>query len=162
MQNNEVFEYGYRNGRQLKHFLVDVTAAGYENLLRVLTVAFSANRGGTEEYTHHDGYATHMLLDGSRQLTFFFCYDNPRPPSALSSSAFDALFESITAFPQPIQAPQAAALTWEWLQRIQYPTDEHDGATYKGWRVFNEQFGIVGGHWDAFIAIRPMWMYVPK
>jgi hypothetical protein len=113
MLNQETFEYGYRNGRQLKHFLVDVTAAGYDNLLCVLIIAFSSDKGGGD-YIHSDDYATHMLTDGSRQLSFFFCYGNPRPPSALSSSDFDALYASITAFPEPIQASQAADIVWGW------------------------------------------------
>jgi len=35
-------------------------------------------------------------------------------------------------------------------------------AELPGWRVFNESYGIVGGEWDAFVAIRPAWIYHPK
>jgi hypothetical protein len=160
MPSDEIFEHGYRNGRLLKRFLVDVTAAGYDHLLRVLTVAFSDIVG--HGYTEDTGSATHMLIDGSRQITFFFAHGELRPPSSFSTTAFDALFDAIQAFPQPIRAQQAADLAWEWLQQLPYPEDEHDGATYEGWRVFNQQFGMVGGHWNAFIAIRPMWIYLSK
>ena len=66
------------------------------------------------------------------------------------------------SFPQPASQQQATELVWHWLQHIQYPPDEHDGSSEKGWRAFNEQFGIVDGCWEAFVAIRPMWIYFPK
>jgi hypothetical protein len=43
-----------------------------------------------------------------------------------------------------------------------YGTDEHDGAVAFGFRVYNETFGIVGRCWDAFAAIRPTLIYIPK
>lgn len=55
MSQGEGFEYGYRNGRQLSRFLVDVTGAGDENLLRVLTVAFTDVVGVT--------YGPHFIYD---------------------------------------------------------------------------------------------------
>jgi hypothetical protein len=145
--SNEVFEFGYRNGRQLSHFLVDVTAYDRENLARVMAVAFSDIVSGKRN-------ATHFALSGAKQLVLF-----SQPPSPRSDCN---LAEAAEEFPEPLNLEKAVAFVWEWLQRVEYPQDEHDGTSKKGWRVFNEQFGIVGGCWEAFIAIRPMWIYIPK
>jgi hypothetical protein len=143
MGADEVFEYGYRHGRQVSHFLVDVTAYGRENLFRVLAVAFS-------DSVSREKRATHFSADGSRQLTLF-----ARPPRSDQALAAEP-------FPEPLFCQQASEFVWDWLQRAEYQPDEHDGASEKGWRVFNERFGIVGGCWEAFVAIRPMWIYIPK
>ena len=143
MKSDETFEYGYRHGRQLSHFLVDVTSHGRDNLDRVLAIAFS-------DTVQRMKNATHFHTDGDRQLTLFV--RSPKPGCATGAKPF----------PQPASQPQALDLVWGWLQHVQYPTDEHDGCSEKGWRVFNEQFGIVDECWEAFIAIRPMWIYFPK
>jgi hypothetical protein len=72
------------------------------------------------------------------------------------------LAKAAEQFSEPLNLKKAVAFVWDWLLRVEYPEDEHDGASKKGWRVFNEQFGIVGDCWEAFIAIRPMWIYIPK
>lgn len=160
MSQGDTFEYGYRSGRQIKNFLVDVTAAGYDHLHRALAIAFSDIVDG--EGRQVIGRPSHILADGAHQLTFFRAHGWPRPPSALTRTDFDASFASIAALPPAASADQAAALAWEWLQGLTYPPDEHDGSSYRGWRVFNQQFGIVGGHWDAVVAVRPMWIYLPN
>lgn len=161
MSQDESFEYGYRNGRRLSHFRVDVTSAGDENLLHALTIAFTDVIG--IRYVPRLIAATHLLIEGSRQLTFFRIRGELRR-SLLSSVRFDepALFNQITALQEPIGPQQAAPLVQGWLDQAEYGDDENDGATYKGWRVFNQQFGIVDGYWDAFIAVRPMWIYLSK
>jgi hypothetical protein len=161
MSQGESFEYGYRNGRQLSYFLVDVTSAGDDNLLRVLTIVFTDVVGVT--YGPRFIAATHLLIEGSHQLTFFHIRGELRR-SLLSHSRFDepALFNQIAALPEPVGPQQAAPLVQDWLAQAEYGDDEHDGATYKGGRVFNQQFGIVNGHWGAFIAVRPMGIYLSK
>ena len=143
MKPDETFEYGYRNGRQFSHFLVDVTAHGRDNLDRVLGVAFSDIIAGEKR-------ATHCRVDGHRQLTLF-----TRPPKSVEATA-------AKPFPGPMSCPQVTDFVWWWLQQVRYPTDEHDGSSRKGWRVFNDQFGIVDGCWETFVAVRPMWIYFPK
>ena len=64
MSQDESFEYGYRNGRRLSHFRVDVTSAGGENLLRALTIAFTDVIGVS--YVPRLMAATHLLIEGSR------------------------------------------------------------------------------------------------
>lgn len=139
----EVFEFGYRNGRQLSHFLVDITAYGRENLARALGIACSDIVVGEER-------ATHFCFVGPRRLILFH-----RPPKL-------SPLLKIEAFPAPLGRDQCLAFVWDWLERVQYPWDEHDGHAAKGFRVFNEQFGIVGGCWEAFVAIEAMYVYIPK
>jgi hypothetical protein len=154
MSEREVFEYGYRNGRQLNHFLVDVTSAGFDHLLSVMQVAFSSTSTAKDDGRSVE---THVLIEGSRQLTFFRAFGEMRPPPIS-----DGRFEQIIVLPAPIHAKEGADIVWDWLTHAEYGGDEHDGFAYKGWRVFNQQFGIVDGDWDAFIAVRPMWIYLPK
>ena len=156
MSQDEVFEFGYRNGRQLSHFLVDVTSTGYDHLLSVMQVAFS----GTVDVNYGDTRvkAAHVLIEGSHRLTFFRARGELRRAPPIS----DGRFDQVTVFPAPIGAKQGADIVWDWLAHAEYGRDEHDGAAYKGWRVFNQQYGIVDNHWDAFIAVRPMWINLPK
>jgi len=160
MSQDEVFEGGNRNGRVVQHFLVDVTSAGYDHLLRVLLVAFSDVVGFG--YNERRAFATHMLIDGSRRITFFRVHGGELRRWLLSPSRFDDHLDRITAFPEPIGAEPAAKIVWDWLAQAEYGHDEGDGATYKGWRVFNHRFGHVHDYSAAFVAIRPMWIYLTK
>lgn len=107
--------------------------------------------------------ATHLLREGARQLTFFRSY-GPLRRSLLRGSRFDQLelFTQITPLDEPIGPSRAATLSWEWLDQAAYGVDEGDGASYKGWRVFNQRYGLVDNHGDAFIAVRPTWIYLSK
>src|SRR5262245_36621305 len=129
MPSDDVFEFGYRHGRQVSHFLVDVTAYGRDNLSRVLAVAFSDIVSGEK-------LATHFRVDGTLQLTLF-----TRPSWSTRELAAEP-------FPASLAWQAAVEFVWEWLQRVEYKPDEHDGASKPGWRVFNQQFGIVDGCWD--------------
>jgi arylsulfatase len=61
MPAEQVFEFGYRRGRQVKHFLVNVTAAGRDHLERALAIAFT-------NY-NRELQATHVAVDGGLQRT---------------------------------------------------------------------------------------------
>lgn len=161
MAQGEVFDGGFRNGRRLSHFQLDVSGAGDENLLRTLMVAFTDVVG--VGYSPSFITATHLLVEGSRQLTFFRVRGELQR-SVLSRSRFDEpeLFNQITVLPAAIGPEQAALLVRDWLAQAEYGDDENDGATYKGWRVFNQRFGTVDDHWGAFIAVRPLWIYLSK
>lgn len=149
----------HQNGRLLKHFQVDVTASGREYLAYVLEIAFSDLPGfGIEAKVLTFDHATHLLLEGGRQMTFFRAFGDLKHPWNQPSERFAA----VMALPEPIRAHAAASMAWDWLKTADFGDDENDGATYRGWRVFNHEHGMVDGHWDAFVAIRPMWIYLPK
>jgi molecular chaperone DnaK (HSP70) len=67
--------------------------------------------------------------------------------AALEEAGHLAGFETVELLEEPVAAAFA---------------DEHDGASIKGWRIWNEQFGIVADCWAAFLVIRPMYIYVPR
>ncbi|HEY8503614.1 MAG TPA: hypothetical protein VIL46_03475 [Gemmataceae bacterium] len=113
MASDQVYEFGYRHGRQVSHFLVDVTAHGRDNLSRAPAVAFSATASGEKR-------ATHFRAEGARQLTLF-----ARPP--WSTHAVDA-----EPFPDPLACAEALEFVWDWLRGVQYPPGEHDGASERG------------------------------
>jgi hypothetical protein len=147
MSASASFESGYRHGRQLEHFRLDVTAYGRENLARALGLAFSSIVQGENQATHY----AESVVNGRQRLTLFEC----RP--------WDTVPAEASAFPSPISSQQAMDFVCDWLQRVPYQNgDSHDGGQDKGWRVFNELYGIVGGCWEAFVAIEPMWIYIPK
>lgn len=149
----------YQNGRLLKHFQLDVTASGREYLTHVLTIAFSDLPGfSIEANVLRFDHATHVLTEGRQQMTFFRAFGDLRLPSSHTPEQL----AGTTAFPAPVRAKAAASMAWDWLQTAEFGHDENDGATYHGWRVFNQEHGIVDGHWDAFVAVRPMWIYLSK
>ena len=53
---------------------------------------------------------------------------------------------------------------WGWLQQNppQEKEPDHDGHNGRGFRIFNESWGQVGGEWQAFIAIKPIWAMYGK
>lgn len=161
MSQGEVFDGGFRNGRRLSHFQLDVSGAGDENLLRTLMVAFTDVVDA--DYGPSFIMASHLLIEASRQLTFFRIRGELQR-SVFNRSRFNQpeLFSQITALPEAVGPQQAALLVRDWLAQAEYGEDENDGATYKGWRVFNHRFGIVDDHWGAFIAVRPLWIYLSK
>ncbi len=140
-----VYEFGYRNGRQIKHHLVDVTAGGRDLLASAMAVGF---RG-----IHGPQCATHVAEAG-KALVFF---DRAPRPDSLRDRAW-----VVRPLPTPLDLDGAVEMAWQWLQRADYGRDEHDGAVNRGWHVFNGQFGIVDEVWDTFLAVEPTYLYIPK
>lgn len=75
-------------------------------------------------------------------------------------------------FMSPLDAVQCANEVIAWLKteqaegfNINYSWDmdqDHDGHNSKGWRVYKEDWGHVGGMWQAICAIRPAYMWHGK
>lgn len=135
-------EYGYRNGRQLSHYLIDVTARGREALEHALAVVFTDLVSGRLR-------ATHYTINHQHGLVLMHCLHRSPPEEAV-------------AFAEPLERAEATEAVWQWLADSRYSPDEHDGAVAFGFRVYNETFGIVGDWWGAFAAIRPTLIYIPK
>lgn len=140
------YEYGYRNGRQLSHFLVDVTASGRDGLGYALAIAFRDIHGRVRQACH--------VAEAGKALVFF-----ARPPR---SGGLDGRAWQIRPIDPPLGLDAAVELAWDWLARADYGHDEHDGAVDRGWHVFNGQFGIVDEVWETFVAVEPTYIYVPK
>jgi hypothetical protein len=141
-----VYEFGYKNGRQLSHFLVDVTASGRAELGHAMAIAFSARSGRSRRATH--------VAEAGKALVFF----NRAPgPHDLRDRPW-----VVRALPTPLDLDGAVEMAWQWLERADYGRDEHDGAVEKGWHAFNGQFGIVDQVWETFLAVEPTYIYIPK
>ncbi|PCC68272.1 hypothetical protein SAMN02745121_05160 [Nannocystis exedens] len=138
-----VYEYGYRNGRQMSHFLVDVTASGRDGLMHALAIAFRDLHGRV----------AHVAEAGEALVLF------ARPPRA---SGLDGRPWRLRQVDPPLGLAAAVALAWDWLARADDGPDEHDGPAERGWHVFNGQFGVVDGVWETFVAIEPTYIYIPK
>ena len=71
--------------------------------------------------------------------------------------------KGVTSLPFKMDAKGAADFVSRWLAEQDYgPQPDHDGDNGKGWRLFNETWGHVGGEWQAFVAVRPCWAMYGK
>lgn len=140
-----VFEHGYKNGRQLSHFLVDVTASGRDALGHALALAFAQTIGGGHKRATH-------IAEAGRALIFF-----RRAPANLERRPW-----TVRELPAPLDLAGAVEAAWQWLARVDAGKDEHDGASEPGFHVFNGRFGHVDEVHDAFVAVEPSWIYLPK
>jgi hypothetical protein len=69
----------------------------------------------------------------------------------------------MTRFPAPLDAAAVVAVVRHWLGAVKYaPEPDPDGDNSKGCRVHNEAWGRVGGRWQAFVAIEPVWLEYGK
>lgn len=68
-----------------------------------------------------------------------------------------------TPFPVPMNAETVVPIVTQWLDSQDYgPQPDHDGDNAKGWHVYNEAWGHVGGDYHAFVAIEPAWAMYGK
>jgi predicted TIM-barrel enzyme len=140
-----VFEHGYKNGRQVSHFLVDVTASGRDALAHALALAFAQTIGGGHKRAL-------QVAEAGRALIFFH-----RAPKNLGGRPW-----TVRELPAPLELDGAVETAWHWLRQADYGRDEHDGGADQGWHVFNGPFGIVDEVPEAFVAVEPTWIYLPK
>lgn len=69
----------------------------------------------------------------------------------------------MTPFPFKMDAAGAADFVKRWLAEADYgPEPDHDGHNEKGWRLYNEAWGHVGGDYKAFVAVKPAWAMYGK
>ena len=65
--------------------------------------------------------------------------------------------------PAGSDAQLIAALARNWLNKADYgPQPDHDGDNGKGFRIYVEDWGHVGGRWEAFLAVAPVWAMYGK
>jgi len=87
--------------------------------------------------------ASHYKIDKNHGFIFYWAEDEA---------------DKAIALPYEMDAKQAAAFAWGWLQKQEYPPEpDHDGDNEKGFRVYNEEWGHVGHSHYAFVAIQPEW-----
>ncbi len=68
-----------------------------------------------------------------------------------------------TKLPFPMTLAQAGEFVAGWLEHAEYgKRPDHDGDNDKGWRLFTEIWGMIGGDHAAFAAIEPCWAMYGK
>lgn len=71
-----------------------------------------------------------------------------------------------TPFPVPLAAEAFAEMAWQWLlaqpdSKYQEYLD-HDGDNGKGFKVYNEVWGRIGGNFKTMFAVLPVWAWYGK
>lgn len=65
--------------------------------------------------------------------------------------------------PFKLDAEGAADFARRWLEEQNYgPEPDHDGDNGKGWRLYNEEWGHVGGWTGSIVAVQPRWAMYGK
>ena len=83
-----------------------------------------------------------------------------------SKPAEGHIFGRISPLPYPMEFDIISVMLWNWLQKIpETQWEEHidlDGSTGRGFRMWNERWGFVGGSSHAFCAVRPIHAWYSK
>jgi hypothetical protein len=68
--------------------------------------------------------------------------------------------------PVPLGWKDAADLSWTWLNdqdtKLYHEYLDHDGSNGRGFRVYNEDWGHVGGYSYAVLGVIPVWAWYGK
>lgn len=119
----------------MDNFHFDITSEGNKALKTALSL-FSPSGGKVTGYRE----------DPEKGLVLY-CSDSPHA----------------TKLPYPMTLEQAADFAAGWLEHANYgPRPDHDGDNGKGWRLYCESWGQVGGEWQAFAALQPAWAMYGK
>lgn len=71
--------------------------------------------------------------------------------------------EIVKKLPFSLKNDQMARFAFDWLKQAEYPRQpDHDGINKKGYVIYNESWSQVGEMYQAFIAIKPMWVVYGK
>lgn len=69
----------------------------------------------------------------------------------------------VNLFPMELDCALASSFAWDWLNKQDFKNEpDHDGSNHKGFVVFNEVWGHVGGDSSAIIAVGPAWAMAGK
>lgn len=121
----------------MDNFHFDMTSRGVHTLRQALALFGAAVEAGDPE-RRVCGYA----IDPERGMVL---YCSPSPQATL--------------LPFEMSLAQAAEFAHEWLvQRADYgQRPDIDGDCEKGWRLYCQEWGRIGGDDHAFAAVKPAW-----
>lgn len=134
----------------MDNFAFDVTAKSRATFDLAMMIATSDN----SEATH---YAVLTLPVKSNEWT----KEDKRKRGTLVLFRGPGMKEAVP-FPHPLKHAALTEFVWDWLRHM-WETGEagdepdHDGSNSHGYRIFNEEWGHVAGHFEAFVAIQPVW-----
>lgn len=123
----------------MDNFRFDITAGGDKTFKDAMNLAFLQNSKGAKFWAVRPA-------DGTKPLRMVFYWTD-------SDGAKDVLPFGFTMDPVG-----CAEFALRWLAEADYgPQPDHDGDNSKGWRIYNEGWGHVDGHWSAIVAVTPSW-----
>ena len=133
------------------NFKIDICNIGDSELEIALGVAFRQSPGSkTTHYVKKSMPSTAMFAneDKSKIDTLIFLWHQES--------------DSI-AFPAELSCKEASAVASKFLTSVKCgPEPQHDGSNELGFRVFNENWGHVGGYCYAVVGVQPCWMMYGK
>jgi hypothetical protein len=85
------------------------------------------------------------------------------PSGKITLILFEREERGSIVLPYPHDFKQTVNFVTGWLRIADYgPQPDHDGVNQKGWRVFNQQWGLIAGHNFAILAVQPKWAMYGK
>lgn len=82
-----------------------------------------------------------------------------KKPPRLILYWWDGDSKDLTPFLAPMTYEAAVGAVRAWLEGQDYANEpDHDGSNSRGWRIYNEAWGHVGGHRGAICAVEPAWL----
>lgn len=122
----------------MDNFHLDITSEG--DLATPMGIAFG--RLNTAEA---------YLIDPKKGLIFFKWVPSNSPPDGL------------VKLPFKLDAAGAADFAKRWLAEQDYGNEpDHDGDNGRGWRLYNEAWGMIGALSGSIIAVKPAWAMYGK
>lgn len=72
--------------------------------------------------------------------------------------------DKMTPTPYPMNIEQVISFAWGWFEqsKVNGNQPDHDGDNEKGFNIYNEDWGHVGGEYSACAAITPIWAMYGK
>jgi hypothetical protein len=135
----------------MNNFNVDITSQG--DIGPALALAFSkrgAAMGFSVQEVDRKADVTSWTPTLSREQRLVFFWAEPQRKEG---------FRPLAKF----GFATAADLAKTWLDQVDYgPEPDHDGSNLKGWRIYNEIWGHVGGERTAIVAVTPRWAMLGK
>lgn len=144
----------------MDNFNISITSEG--SLVSAMRIAFGAHRKSV-------GYAIRPMVEGEKYVAPSGAHPHQMgwktEPKSLRLVFYWAKIDRLdfVEFPFEYDADGAADFADRWLKSVDYGKQpDHDGDNGKGWKLYNEGWGHVDGHWQAFVAVSPRWAMYGK
>ena len=122
----------------MDNFKIDISAESFDSIIDALKIAFRHNG------SHARCWTTGKLDDVSTLILF---WSTPEP-----------CWVEVNEFPAPLAARDAAEVVRQWLDIQDYEGEPiFDGSSYRGFRIFADDWGHVGGSMYAICGVQPYW-----
>lgn len=154
---------------------IDVTSEGDFSLRQAMSLAFVSHSvathyrigkmtKNTEYYANKVGNASHANCNGVSGVRIHHFTRESFSDDGIDTLCF--YWTECTGalkLPFKMDAQKASEFASGWLSDIEWGREpDHDGSNGKGWRLFNDDWGHVGGSWQAIVAIQPAWAMYGK